>query len=291
MFWYTGASMPLEKTEWDVRKEYQARAAGCEEAALPELLDALKTTYKGAFWPEAVVVALIHNTKLPIDRLVSSQASPALYKSALQHLAAVCAPLDATADTRDARELFRSVIKDPQFSAVDDAQFKAVVHEVAKNSPLADLAGIRTELLLQCTPGRFSSLNEAFLHRAYLDALTEEQAQKILTNLSQSHTYPFHDQYRFLVWVISQAGGPVMRSFLYNDLSRVVPTGLMRERVLLQLAERAPYDFPVFFYKYQRHLTRGLQTKYSAELKHVRKLCWDHLSLMQKVLTLVPVLL
>lgn len=283
--------MPLEKTEWDLRKEYQARAAGCDEATPPELLDALKTTYKGAFWPEVVVVALIHNTKLPIDRLVSSQMSPALYKSALQHLAAVCAPLDATVDTRDARELFRAIINDPQFSSVDDAQFKVMIQEVAKNSPLADLAGIRTELLLHCTPGRFSCLNEAFLNRVYLDTLTEEQAKQVLTNLSQAHTYPFYDQYRFLVWLISQAGGPTMRSFLYNDLSRLVPTGLMRERVLLQLAERVPYDFPVFYYKYQHHLTRGLQTKYSAELKHVRKLCWDHLSLTQKVLTLVPILL
>ncbi len=282
--------MPI-KTEWDVREELKSGAARLSPEQLPDFLQAVAQTYQGTFWHRDVVGALVHNMRLPLESLISSKTSAGLYKSILANLEDVVAPIDASHETRDISQFFLLIVRDPLFGTIDDAQFRNLVSAVTKNSALQDLSVVRKAILLHCVPGRYALLSSAFLDRAYQDFFEEVEAKKVLSNLVKAHVYPFLDRYRFFVRMLAMSGEQGMHQFLLNDFSQYIVSPFQREALLLQLAEIAPYDFPVFFYKRHAQLTRGLQGKYSQELKQARRLCWERLSFMQKLFSMVPFLL
>ncbi len=281
----------IQSTPWQIEQQFRDEAKQLSPEQLSDFLQKATLAYQGAFFPVKLTQELLHNPKLPLEVLASSQTSPALYKSILQHLGAIAAPIDATHTTKDIAQLFTLLVNDPLFPTVDDSLFKMFARTVAEKSPLAQLSSIRIRILDLCTPARFSLLNTAFIESSYQDFLPEEIAQHILTNLIQTHTYPFLDKYRFFLHVLERVGQNMFHTFLLGHFSSFIPSTFQREELLLAIAEGPFYDFPVFYFKNEYRLTTNLNRRHSPQLKRTKIICYQKLTFIQKMLSAIPILL
>ena len=278
---------------WEVEQRLSAEARETSIGGLSTFLQKLSTAFPSSFFPTKITQELLHNPALSIADLISSSTSPALYKSILQHLEAVTAPIDATKETKDIGQILMAIASDPLFVSIDDSVFRSFASLVASKGQLSDLSAVRAIVLSRCTPPRFSLLNTQFIESVYQDILSEDVARTVMGNLLQTHEYPFFDKYRFLVRVLSFAGQQPLHGFLLKEFSSFISSPFQRADVLCAIAELAPYDFPVFYFKNRYRLFHGIDTKYSCatQAKQTHKLCFQRLTLMQKLLSGIPILL
>lgn len=278
---------------WEMEQVLANEARGITPDGLTVLLQKIGTAFPSSFFPARITQELLHNPQLSIAMLVNSSTSPALYKSILNDLDRVVAPIDATKETKDIKQMLTAIANDPLFATIDDNAFRSFAVLVAAKGQLSDLADIRALVLGRCTPQRFSLLSTQFIESVYQDRLAEDVAQRTLQSLLQTHNYPFFDQYRFLVWLLSMAGVRSLHGFLLKEFPMFITSGFQRIEVLCGLADRAPYDFPVFYFKNKYRLLNGIDVKWSCatQAKQLHKACYSRLTLMQKLLSGFPILL
>lgn len=283
---------PLPTTAWKIDQDLQMEARTLTPDGVPQFVQKLSAAYPSTFFPAKIVQELIHNAQLPLEKIIASDISPALYKSTLHHLETALAPIDATTTTKDIGQIFAILVSDRLFPSIDDALFRTFCKVVAAKSPLSDLSSVRMQILNTCTPTRFVLFGPAFLEAVHQDTWPQAVAERVLENLIETHTYPFPlDKYKFLVRAISSAGSKAMHYFLLKRFSTFIPSAFHREEILLALAQSAPYDFPVFYFKNEFRLLEGLDRRYSANLKRVKKQCYQRLTFVQKILSPIPILL
>lgn len=278
---------------WEIEQQLCDEARAVTTEGFSALLQRIGTAFPSSFFPAKITQELLHNPRLSIAMLIDSSASPALYKSILNDLDRVTAPIDATKETKDIKAVLTAIANDPLFAAIDDSAFRSFASLVASKGQLSDLADVRALVLGRCTPSRFSLLNTQFIESVYQDTLSQDVAKTALESLLQTHNYPFFDQYRFLVWLLSMAGIYSLHGFLLKEFPMFITSPFQRADVLCAIADRAPYDFPVFYFKNKDRLLNGIDVKWSCgtQAKQIFKLCYQRLTFMQKLLTMFPILL
>lgn len=285
------AERPMAPWEMEHALVNEARAIHAEGFAA--LLQKIQTAFPSSFFPARITQELLHNPQLSIAMLINSSTSPALYKSILNDCDRVTAPIDATKETKDIKMVLTAIANDPLFATIDDTAFRSFAVLVASKGQLSDLTDIRAQILSQCTPQRFSLLSTQFIESVYHDQLTEDVARKTLQSLLRTHSYPFFDQHRFLVWLLSMASERSLHEFLLKDFLRFVPSAFQRADTLCAIADRAPYDFPVFYFKNRYRLLNGIDVKWSCATQagQLHKACYQRLTLVQKLISGIPILL
>ncbi|MEI7741979.1 MAG: hypothetical protein WCJ29_05785 [bacterium] len=286
-------TLPQPRPQWEIDQNLQAEARELESAQLFTFIEKITLAYPSSFFPAKLTQELVLNPKLSLESLISSKVSPALFKSVLNALTQVTAPIDATRTTKDIRLLFLLIASDPLFESIDDTQFRLFADTVAAKSPLSDLAEVRIRILNACTPPRFRLFSTQFVQFIFQDVLPEDVAKNALRNflMTQPGVFAYIDKCRFLARLLGMAGQESLHRFLLNDFNSFLSSSSEREKLLLALAETCPYDFYIFYFKKERAILTGLDRRFSPSLKQVYKLCYNRLSVMQKILSGFPSLL